>query len=114
MRLENPSQGPSPDGYGICLPRLHWTTFLGSAYTAALRDRLAIPCDAFVIIPTSNGVLIRLRCSPQEASQKAEVEARAIKHLGVDYFWDTRDDWRKPRRRYRMPELDWSSILTNS
>jgi len=35
-----------------------------------------------------------------------------IEQLGIDYFWGyTKDDWRKPKAKYKMPDLNWDTIL---
>jgi len=114
MHLESAYGGKSPNGYGICLPRLHWTTFLGSAYTNALRKRLMIPCDAFTVSRCASGTLVRLHCEPEEAVERSALEIRATEHLGAEYLWNLADHWRKPRFSYRMPKMDWTSIMTTS
>jgi hypothetical protein len=114
IRLEDSTIIDPPNGFGCCLPRLHWITYLGKSYTKAMDNQLAKPCSSCTLSRLSEGMLIQLSCSALDAIKQSVVESLAIKHLGIDYFWNPKDNWRKPQFHYRMPELDWSSIITAS
>jgi hypothetical protein len=114
LRLEDSTKTAPPNGFGYCLPRLHWVSYLGKAYTKAMDVELARPSNAFKLQRLTDGVLIQLSCSAQDAVKQSVVESLAIEHLGVEYFWNPKDNWRKPQIHYRLPELDWSSVITAS
>ena len=112
IHIEDSMEMDPPDGFGRCLPRLHWITYLGEAYTKTMGEQLAKPCNSFTLSRRADGVLIQLSCSPQAAIKQTVVESLAIEHLGVEYFWNPKDNWRKPQIHYLMPDLDWSSVIT--
>ena len=112
MQLEDSTKIDSPNGFGHCMPRLHWITYLGKAYTKAMDKQLAKSCNSFTVSRRAEGVLTKLACSAQDTIRQSATESLAIEHLGADYFWNPKDNWRKPQFHYRMPELDWSSVIT--
>jgi hypothetical protein len=113
MSLDDSSVMPPPNGRGLCLPRLYWITYLGKPYCQAMESQLAKPCDSFTVSHLAKGALIQLAGSAQDTIKQSASETQAIQHLGPDYFWNPKDNWRKPQFRYRMPEIDWSGIITN-
>ena len=110
--LQDPCKGARPRGKGLCLPRLHWRTYLGAEYAAALNfDAIRSECKIEAI---GGGILISTAVEPTIETTPGNKELAIIQRLGPSFFWRETDSWKTPLGPYEMPDLNWSVILNSS
>lgn len=106
--LADETQGATPRGEGLCMPRLHWCNFFGNAYSTVLKFEGLPPVVA--VEAATGGVFLMRNLSPDECIEPTDAEQILINILGADYFWKKGDSWRLPRGPYSAPVLDFSSL----
>ena len=105
--------GTRPRGEGFCLPRLHWLSYFGNGYTQEfnLKEREKLN-GANLEIRDNDTSLISIDSSPFDLTDPCDDEWNVIEQLGVEYFWGyIKDDWRKPKGKYKMPDFNWDTVL---
>lgn len=106
--LADETQGATPRGEGLCIPRLHWCNYFGDAYSSVLKfDGLP---SVVSVEAAKCGVFLLRNLSPNECIKPTDGEQILINILGADYFWREGDSWRLPKGPYSAPVLDFSSL----